>query len=885
MKYDVYLLNYNNYYNRKVLRLNTISEYINSNNGYFLNEAVTNINVSFGDGLNSELIINQSYIHHQPDYVIIEERDHESGVEGKFSRWFIIDSNLTRGNQYHFVIKRDVCADFYDLMVNSQYFIERGWIKDKNSDLLFNHEEQKYSQIKVNQTPLYDETNCGWIVGYMDKKWNGGTVSTYVNIGSEVNYSAPTGIANWTVDGTNLYNYIDMDGHHTHSYINADTAPDNFYMCLNLPVYNSTLNGNDKYNMVHFGLDLKTLAPTNSVIDDDWVDSRPYTGVGVKSISSLIWTSKQNQTKWASLNTPQSANYKNTLYYNYLNYILDPNPLIYSNFMSALTTAAGLTAADKSLAENLYYNYNGKTIKDNVTNKVYRISVMIDIADGQFSYTTSDNLYTRGKAFIKETLNTNYGNMAIEFDPDNASTDQFDLYYHYNKYYIKLTEEVPVALSIQSASTRQHTLDAAYDMFCLPFGDLTYKYSSGGQTKYVGMTKELAMNIAQSIAIQGGDNIYDLQILPYCPMRECIVSSVSGGFWFDIRGLTSGQYDTIVDQSAGALVMGFLIYPSNSQETFQLRDCYGDLYTVPQFTDAYSIKKDYNTKMYRLSSPNFASSFEFSMAMNDGIEYYLVSYTYKPYNPYVRIRPKFNRMYKQDYKDGRGLILQGDFSVPTLTDQWISFEIQNKNYLNTFNREIDSMELQNTIGREEDIVKAVTGAITGAASGAVAGAIGGSAAGPVGTAVGAIGGAVIGGVTSAIGGVVDIGNNQKLRNDAIDKAKTLFNYQLDNIKALPRTIRNIGCFTADFTVVPVLEEYEASQDEIDTFEKKMQWYGMSVMKPGTILEYLKNEGETFIQGQLLRLESRDVDIIEEADNHFAEALSAEVGKGLYIGGI
>ena len=283
MKYNVYMLSYNNYYNRQVKKLSSIQDYINA--GYQVGQTVFNINFEFKDGIVSELLVNQAFVDTEPDYLLIAERG-EGGVEtGDFSRWFVIDSNLIRGNQYKFTVKRDICVDYNDLLLNSHYFIERGWIIDKNSDLLFNNENQKYSQIKVGQTPLYDETGCAWIVGYMDKKWSGGTMSTYVNIGSEVNHTVD-GITNWTVNGTNVYNYVDMTGHHTHNYINADTAPDNFYMCIKMPTENTTLStANGKYNMVHYGIDLKTLTATNSVIDSDWVDSRPYTGIGVKKLT------------------------------------------------------------------------------------------------------------------------------------------------------------------------------------------------------------------------------------------------------------------------------------------------------------------------------------------------------------------------------------------------------------------------------------------------------------------------------------------------------------------------------------------------------------------------------------------------------------------------
>ena len=68
---------------------------------------------------------------------------------------------------------------------------------------------------------------------------------------------------------------------------------------------------------------------------------------------------------------------------------------------------------------------------------------------------------------------------------------------------------------------------------------------------------------------------------------------------------------------------------------------------------------------------------------------------------------------------------------------------------------------------------------------------------------------------------------------------------------------------------------------LHAFEKKMQFYGMSVMKVGQLTDYLNPLGETFIKGQLLRLLSDDDNL--EADNHLATELSAEISKGLYIG--
>ena len=162
---------FNNYNNRQVKgkALSSIQDFING--GYQVGQTIFNVNFEYKDGIMSKLLINQAFVDTQPDYVLIAERG-EGGIEnGNFSRWFIIDSDLVRGNQYEFIVKRDICIDYNDILMNSTFFVERGYVSNSN-DLIFNNEGQQYSQIKKGQTPLYDETGVPWIVGYIPKKLN-----------------------------------------------------------------------------------------------------------------------------------------------------------------------------------------------------------------------------------------------------------------------------------------------------------------------------------------------------------------------------------------------------------------------------------------------------------------------------------------------------------------------------------------------------------------------------------------------------------------------------------------------------------------------------------------------------------------------------------------
>lgn len=98
-----------------------------------------------------------------------------------------------------------------------------------------------------------------------------------------------------------------------------------------------------------------------------------------------------------------------------------------------------------------------------------------------------------------------------------------------------------------------------------------------------------------------------------------------------------------------------------------------DVSSKEQFLGKYTKEiMDYKVEnqcdVYRLCSPNYASVFEFNAARNGGIEGYNVRYTYKPYQPFINVAPKFGRLYGKDFKDNRGLILSGDFSLPIVKD-------------------------------------------------------------------------------------------------------------------------------------------------------------------------------------------------------------------------
>ena len=173
--------------------------------------------------------------------------------------------------------------------------------------------------------------------------------------------------------------------------------------------------------------------------------------------------------------------------------------------------------------------------------------------------------------------------------------------------------------------------------------------------------------------------------------------------------------------------------------------------------------------MWRLSSPNYNGQFEFNAAKNGGVSYFNVDCEYKPDAPHIHVAPNFNLLYGQDFDDGRGLICAGDFSLTQTSDAFATYQRQNANYDNIFNRQIQNMEFNNSKQLLSDIIGSAAGALSGGvAAGAVFGLGAGAAAG----------------IASAIGGAADANINQSMRNEALGYPKDLHGYQLRNIKEL-----------------------------------------------------------------------------------------------------
>lgn len=159
--YNLYFLNANNYYTRKINTVSTSSSKL----------MLENINFNYSDGINATQIVNTKI---KFNYMIAE--DINAGLEDrKLSRWFIIENKKTREGQYQLTLRRDLLSDYTNEILNATSFVDKGYFASTDP-AFFNKEDISVNKIQKNITYLKDGIACPWIVAYVanhktDSSW------------------------------------------------------------------------------------------------------------------------------------------------------------------------------------------------------------------------------------------------------------------------------------------------------------------------------------------------------------------------------------------------------------------------------------------------------------------------------------------------------------------------------------------------------------------------------------------------------------------------------------------------------------------------------------------------------------------------------------------
>lgn len=391
-------------------------------------------------------------------------------------------------------------------------------------------------------------------------------------------------------------------------------------------------------------------------------------------------------------------------------------------------------------------------------------------------------------------------------------------------------------VSTKISNSRRHLSDAPYDMFCMKFN-----------MDNLSLSQQIALKMTRS-------NIYDLQILPYCPILNLESATV-----------LNADYSLIVDGDGEEVDR--MYYPRKSSGTFFIDV---SLQIKNRFDNAtLNIKLSNECDIYRLCSPNYNSAYEFSVAKNGGVDGFRIDFTYRPISPYIHVAPIFKNLYGGDFEDARGLICGGDFSIDMISSAWENYQVNNKNFQNIFNTQIKSMDIQHKYGMMESGIGAISGAI-GAGAGV------GLLTGNVGLGIGA-------GAVSLGAGIADQFIASSKYKETKDISIEQFNYSLGNIKAIPNTLSKISAYNINNKYFPFIEYYSCTDEEIVIYKNKIDFNSYILMKIGTIndlindglLIYKNNDGNTFVKGEIIR-----INLIE--DDHMQNEIYNELLKGVYL---
>lgn len=806
---DLYLYRFNNYYNRIVKKFDNLNGY-----GEYLHRE-TDVNFIPNDGISTSQIVN--YNGEIPDYLICVERSASGNVIN--SRWFIIEAIRTRNGQFLMQLYRDVIADWYDEIVAAPCFIEKATLS-KTNPLIFNREDMTYNQIKTSETLLKDISGVPWIVGYVDKSYAADEDIT-IQLPSQDLY------IDYILNDLSEYTYYKYNADNPFTYANQYAIMFNMYDIRSS--FNSRRSWCWSWNK--FGEQIN-------------IDYESFEGTGEYTLHKI--------------NEPLGIGYATYLNPESLNYLgaNDVKSFVLNNSWTDYSPRDYIQAiSSESMSWQTLTREDGKIIQINTGSasepayEYYSIKVISNennpIAYGDISSGSALGL------LLEELATELENNRYLE---KTYNSPKFQMAAKYTSYHI---EYEPISIgegnnTITIKHKRAHSDLTPYDIFCIPYGSVKTG-TNMGTTIYQGH-RDQALRLANALIESiGKDRLYDIQLLPYCPIPHR----------YESRGELQIFLDGPDGDSAlqiGDKIAALLFWVTNPD--FEVRIDHN--ISVP--SDDIEFKVTSECDVHRLVSPNYNGQFEFSAAKNNGVYGFLADCSYKPYMPYIKVSPIFNGLYGKDFDDARGLICGGDFSLTQISDKYVEYSVNNKNFQEIFNRQIENMDINNSINRKREMWQIAGGAISGSASM-------GMGLGLINPIAGAVG-AAAGGAASVAAGVADLKLSDQLRTEARDYSIDQFGYQLGNIKAMPNSLTKVSSLNKNNKLFPVLEYYTATVTEKEALREKIRYNGMTVMTIGKIEDYIRSE-QSYIKARLIRLDIDD-------EYHTVKVISEELNKGVFI---
>lgn len=792
----IYVLKYNNYYNRILKKLDTVNEYLTGkvlHQDYDLHE-----NVSFNpnDGVTTSQVVN--FDASKYDYLLVANND---GIQ---SRWFIIEAQRNRTGQYTLQLQRDIVADHFDEIKDSPVFIEKGTV-GINDSAIFIPEDMSVNEIKTKETLLKDDTESAWIALYFAQ-------GLTEDIQGSITLKGDADIDLTTTAHTS-WQYYNLDKSVKPSFINIGTLVTQRPLGI-LGAYNGTF------------------IYTNGV--------EKWSGENATANDKIGYVPDSEKTKDAETlrNTINTTTFDYSGIINQLNienqWLNDNDVEYYNNKTIAFSDGVFLCEITRS-SDQFYQEMKLDGASGGLSPEVLAL-LERDVEIG-FDATGVSYNGPHKNAF---RIRANLPHYVVKLTKQSGK----DLTYNYkisNTH--NRTEDVPYDIVLLPYNDITVKADNTWT----------------GQTALQNVSLMVAKDIIEKnkgsnklIDAQIVPYFSEPDLIVNNPLHPEIKLSL-----YD-DGTVGQTYDVIKDSND--TFASFFWYAKKASFSNRITADCGNTNIDPlgsgiETLSPQETKVVIETEKLRICSPNYNGVFEFQ-PIKAGIDSNEIDFdtdcTYMPQTPYIHVTPVFKgRLYGSDFDDARGLICGGDFSMAQSSDAWETYKAQNKNYQIAFNRQIENIEIQQHYQRIGDIVGAIAGGVQGAAVGAD---LGSKKGGPYGAAAGA----AIGSVVGIAAGGLDVEIADRLRKETLDYTKDQFGYQLGNIKALPDSLVKLPAQVYNNKYFPFVEFYTCTEEEKEALRNKIKYNGMTIMRIGKIADYIKSY-ETYIKGQLIRSETINCD--------------------------
>ena len=850
---NIYLLyKFNSYHDRILKRFDTLSDYISSPQVYDL---VANANFDYKDGVTASVTYNIGTVlrgdDDTPNYCLVV--DSNSNI---CSRWYIVDGNKTRKGQYVLTLLRDGIADYFNEIKSAPIYLEKGSLKLTDTPFIFNSEDIDFNQIKTSETLLKDKTDCPWIIGFMANKQPEGTsdafnttVNTAITGQVDATYGSMANYPYWNYFGlppTGGYKYLDSNKGRISIWFKINNSS-------NLIINYKYANGSLSYESGDYdfsGDGITNYTNCRYQLGGSWLTyATNNTAYGINGIASTIMSElNTNAEEFLIALRTHTLQYGDVHTNAQGQQCKAENGKIIKTNNSATNPNDGITyAADTysiDIHDNTYFDLYGNRdnnavctgnvpVGSNLNN--YVVEVLDDVAQ-----------YSGGNL----TVNGSYMNMTMWAQGGRVCT-------------FELQSTTVATISFSLNANARPLIDAPYRMFAMPYNENVVKWKKGS-TYYVS-NKNYNMSVAQGIATTfSGTWLYDLQLVPYCPfIKSDIITNANNETTIDISSLAENTDYQIIGNDTAVIIWCQTSQVSN----------YVINHIIPAAESAVERKVKNQCDLYRLSSPSYNSIFEFNAEKNGGVNYFDVDFVYKPYDSYIHMNPNFGMLYGSDFNDARGLVFTGPFSLPQTTSAWQQYKLNNMNYQNSFDRQIENMDVMHKYDMIELGIKGITGTVQGGVNGAATGAM-------LGGPGGAIAGGILGAGASLGGSVADQMLATAKYKETVDYTRDQFNMSLQNVKAQAQALSKVSAFTPNNKVFPVLEYYTCTDTEKNAFRLKLKYNGMkinAIMSIDSLYTTFPQsiEDKRYTKGKLIRLNIND-------DNHLVEHISEELNKGVFI---